>query len=97
MSVFSAQAAATTTFNTGRCKLKAVYWVGAATAGTLTFKDNGSSGTQKLLINTPGITTSGETPSCYMLFPDDGISFGTDLYCAVSTTAFVTVFYTKEG
>ena len=43
----------TGTIQSGRTRLLSIYYVGHASAGTLTFKDGGGSGTQKLVITTP--------------------------------------------
>ena len=82
------QAAASATLYTGAGRLRGVWGVPAATAGTLIFKDGGSSGTTILTINTPA-TVAG---ACYHDIPGDGIAFGTDLYVAVTTATFVTAY-----
>jgi hypothetical protein len=71
-----------------RGRLRGVHWVGGASAGTLVFAD-GSGGTTRLTIDTP----AGATLSGYMLLPDNGILFRTDIHCTVTNTAFVTCFW----
>ncbi len=58
-----------------------------SSAGSVVFKDGGSSGTTIMTINT---SANGETFS--MVVPADGILFETDVYVAL-TNAKVTVFY----
>lgn len=98
MSAFSVQAAATAQLTTRRTCLLGIWYVGGATAGTLVFKDGGSGGTARLTINTPGITASGNTPADYIdLSGAGGIEFLTDMYVAVTTTAFLTAIYRQDG
>ena len=75
--------------NLGRVRVKAVYIVPSAGAGSVTFKDGGSSGTVKMTINTLASSTAPD----YVLLPGEGIVFQTDVYVAVSTVASVMVFY----
>ncbi len=97
MSVSTKQLSASGTVFTGRGKLKGIWFVGGATAGTLVFNDGGSGGTAKLTINTPGITTSGTTGAAYVPIPEDGFLFQTDCYCVITTTAFMTAFFVDDG
>lgn len=92
MSLLSTQLSASGTVFTGRGKLRGIWFVGGATAGSLVFKDGGSSGTTVMTINTPGITTSGTTGSGFIPI-DEGVLFKTDCYCAVTTTAFTTLLW----
>lgn len=58
-----------------------------ASAGTLVFKDGGSSGTTVMTINT--VANGDPFP---VLIPAEGIVFQTDVYVAL-TNAKITVFY----
>lgn len=92
----SANATASGTLVSSGCRVHGIYWRGGATAGTVTFKDGGSGGTTKLIINTPGITTSGPTPCAFMPIPGDGLWFVTDCYVALSVADAVTILYSPE-
>src|SRR5687767_13134568 len=95
MSVKTAQTNTSATLYTGRGRALGVYFVGAATAGTVILRDGGSGGTILATINTAPITTSGTTSSGFVPFAPErgGLAFATDLYCALSTAAFATVVY----
>jgi uncharacterized metal-binding protein len=75
--------------NLGRNRIKAIYIVPAAGAGSVVFKDGGASGTTRLTINTLAASTAPE----YMLLPGEGIVFQTDIYVSVTTIGSVMVFY----
>jgi hypothetical protein len=77
------------TNNIQRCRIRAVYIVAGASAGSVTFKDGGSGGTLKLSLNTVGSAT---TPQ-YFLLPAEGVLFGTDVYATISNAASVMIFY----
>jgi len=82
---------ATGTVQSGRTRLLSIYYVGASSAGTLTFKDGGSGGTQKLVITTP----AGSAADQYQIdIPLDGIVFKTDIHLTISNVTSVTVFVT---
>ena len=73
----------------GRNRIKAIYIVPAAGAGSVVFKDGGVSGTTRLTVN----TLASSTAPNYLLLPGEGIVFQTDIYVAVTTVASVMVFY----
>ena len=73
----------------GRNRIKAIYIVPAAGAGSVVFKDGGSGGTTRLTVN----TLASSTAPNYLLLPGEGIVFQTDIYVAVTTVASVMVFY----
>lgn len=75
--------------NLGRNRIKAIYIIPAAGAGSVVFKDGGSSGTTKLTVNTLAASTAPD----YILLPGEGLLFQTDIYVAVTTVASVMVFY----
>ena len=81
----------TGSIQSGRTRLRSVYYVGQSSAGTLTFKDGGASGTQKLVITTP----AGSAADQYQVdIPLDGILFKTDMHLTISNVTSVTVFVT---
>lgn len=82
------QATGAATLYTGAGRIRGVYALPAATAGTVVFKDGGSGGTTILTINT---AASVAAPT-YHEIPGDGIAFGTDLHVTV-TTALATTAY----
>jgi len=82
---FTNQASATIT----RARVKAVYIIPAATAGSVVFKDGGVSGTTRLTIN----TVASATQPTYLIFPGEGILFSTNIYADVTSIGSVTIFY----
>lgn len=91
--ILSAHANASAQLVTTPCRLRAIYAVPGASAGTLTFKDGGASGTTRCIIDTPASATAAPVQ---ITLPGAGIAFGTDLYCAVSNAGFVTAFYNGQ-
>ena len=77
------------TTNLARCRVKSIYIVPSATAGSLVLRDGGSSGTVKATINT---VASASQPT-YMLLPGEGLVFQTAVYGAVTNLGSATVFY----
>ena len=75
--------------NLGRTRIKAVYIVPAATAGSVVFKNGGSGGTTVLTLN----TVASATQPTYLLFPGEGVLFSTDVYGDVTNIGSVTIFY----
>lgn len=75
--------------NLGRIRAKAVYIVPAVGAGSVVFRDGGSSGNVIFTINTLASSTS----PTYMLFPGEGLLFQTDVHATVTTLGSVMVFY----
>lgn len=71
----------------GRTRVRGALIEPSASAGTIVFKNGGSSGTTVMTINT---TANGESFS--VVIPSDGILFTTDVYVAL-TNAKITVFY----
>ncbi len=87
--VSSASNTASSTLVAGPVRLKAVYFTGTANAGAITFKDGGSSGTSKLVLQS---IASASAPT-YMLIPGEGIRFATSLYADLANVASVTAIY----
>ena len=73
----------------GRNRVKAIYIVPAAGAGSVVFKDGGASGVVKATINT---LASSSAPD-YLILPGEGLLFQTNIYVDVTDIASVMVFY----
>ena len=78
-----------TPVNLARCRVKAVYIVPSATAGSLILRDGGSSSTIKITVNT---VASASQPT-YMLMPGEGLVFQTAVYGTVSNLGSATIIY----
>jgi hypothetical protein len=76
---------------TPRARVKSVYIVNGATAGSVSFKDGGSGGTELIKIDTPANTTG--TGSMMILIPSDGVVFQADPYLTLTNVTSVTFFY----
>ena len=76
---------------TPRARIKGIYYVPAGTAGSISFKDGGSSGTELINLATPA-NTSG-TGCMYVLIPNDGVRFEADPYITLTNVTSVTFFY----
>ena len=72
-----------------RARVKSIYIVPAATAGSVVFKDGGANGTTRLTVN----TVASATQPTYMLMPGEGVLFSTNIYVDVTNIGFVMVFY----
>lgn len=77
------------TNNLGRVRVKAIYIVPTATAGSVTLKDGGSSGATVVVIN----TVASATQPTYMLMPGQGLLFETSVYGTLSNVGSVIVLY----
>ena len=75
--------------NLGRTRIKAVYIVPAATAGSVVFKDGGASGTTVLTLN----TVASATQPTYLLLPGEGVLCSTNVHGTVSNVTSTTIFY----
>lgn len=73
----------------GRVRIKGIYAVCGASAGSVVIT-SGSGGETLLTLNTPTAANAG---SIYMLVPDQGILAENGLYGTVTNTASITVFY----
>jgi len=82
---FTDQAAA----NIGRCRIKAIYIVPSATAGSLVIKDGGAGSTTLATIN----TVASATAPTYLLFPGQGLLARTAVYGTVTNLGSATIFY----
>ena len=72
-----------------RARIKSIYIVPTATAGSVVFKDGGASGATRLTVN----TVASATQPTYMLMPGEGVLFSTNIYVDVTNIGFVMVFY----
>jgi len=72
-----------------RARIKGLYVVPAAGAGTLVFRDGGASGPIKFTLN----TLASSTAPTYMLIPGEGLLFNTNIHITVTAVSSVTVFY----
>ncbi len=72
-----------------RTRVKAVYMVPTATAGSVVFKDGGSGGTTIMTRN----TVASATQPTYLIFPGEGVLFSTNVHGTVANVGSVTIFY----
>ncbi len=72
-----------------RTRVKAVYMVPSATAGSVVFKDGGSGGTTLITLN----TVASATQPTYLIFPGEGVLFSTNIHGTVTNVTSVTIFY----
>ena len=77
------------TNNIARCRVKSIYIVPTATAGSLVLRDGGSGGTVKATFN----TVASATQPTYMLMPGEGLLFQTAVYETVSNLGSATIIY----
>lgn len=77
------------TNNIGRCRVKAIYIVPTAVAGSLVLKDGGASGATKATIN----TVASATQPTYLLMPGEGLLFQTNVYGDITDVGSATIFY----
>ena len=79
----------------GPCRILGIYYVADSTAGTITIKDGGSSGTSIAVFDTPkgAAANAGENVVGYIPIPGDGLMCKTSGYATLSGVAKVTIFY----
>jgi hypothetical protein len=77
------------TNNIGRCRIKSIYIVPGASAGSLVLRDGGASSSIKLTVN----TVASATQPTYMLMPGEGLLFQTAVYGAVTNLGSATIIY----
>jgi len=73
-----------------RARIKAIYYV-AGTAGSISFKDGGAGGEEKILLATPASTAGNGSTS--IMIPGDGVVFRGDPYITIDGPTSVTFFY----
>jgi hypothetical protein len=76
---------------TPRARVKAIYLVNGTTAGSVSFKDGGSGGTELIKIDAPANTAG--TGSTVILVPGDGVRFEADPHLTLTNVTSVTFFY----
>ena len=72
-----------------RARIKSIYIVPTASAGSVIFKDGGAGGTTRLTVD----TVASATQPTYLLLPGEGLLFSTNIYVDVTNIGFVMVFY----
>jgi len=72
-----------------RTRVKAVYIIPSATAGSVVFKNGGASGTTVMTLN----TVASATEPTYVLFPGEGVLFTTNVHGTLTNVTSVTIFY----
>ena len=72
-----------------RARIKSIYIVPTASAGSVVFKDGGAGGTTRLTVD----TVASATQPTYLLLPGEGLLFSTNIYVDVTNIGYVMVFY----
>jgi hypothetical protein len=76
--------------NLGRTRIRAVYIVPGATAGSVTFYDGTStSGTKRMTLN----TVASATQPTYLWLPGEGLLCTTNVYAALSNVGSMIILY----
>jgi len=75
--------------NIQSCRVKAIYIVPGASAGSVVLTDGGASGSTRMTVNTVGSVTQ----PTYLLMPGEGVRFSTNVYATVTGIGSVTIFY----
>jgi hypothetical protein len=74
----------------GRCRVKGIYIVPAAGAGSVVFRDGATvSGTSKITVN----TITGSTSTNWILMPGEGLLFQNGIFADLTDVASVMVVY----
>ena len=83
----------------GPCRILGIYYVADTTAGSITIKDGGGSGTSVAVFDTPqGVAANaGENWVQYIPIPGDGIRCETSGYATLSGVAKVTIIFGQEA
>ena len=76
---------------TPRARVKGIYYVASNLAGSVSFKDGGTGGTELINIATPANTAG--TGCMYIIVPNDGVRFEADPYVTLTNVTSVTFFY----
>ena len=72
-----------------RARIKSIYIVPTASAGSVVFKDGGAGGTTRLTVD----TVASATQPTYLLLPGEGLLFATSVHGTVTNIGSVTIFY----
>lgn len=75
----------------GGTRIKGIYFVNGANAGSVSIKDGGSGGTERIKIDAPANTAG--TGTTYLPLPDQGVLFRADPYLTITEITSVTFFY----
>lgn len=75
--------------NLTRTRVRAVYIIPGAAAGSLILRDGGVSGPVRLTVN----TVASATAPTYLLLPGEGVVFRTDVYGAVTNLGSAMLIY----
>lgn len=73
----------------GPARIKGIYAVCGAAAGSVSIKNGGSGGTELLKMDTP----AGATLTVQLMFPGNGIRFEADPYVTLTNATSLTFFY----
>jgi hypothetical protein len=74
----------------GRCRVKGIYIVPAAGAGSVVFRDGSTvAGPSKITVN----TITGSTSTNWLLMPGEGLLFQTGIFADLTDVASVMVIY----
>ena len=73
----------------GPARIASIYYVASGTAGSVTVKNGGASGTNVLELATPASATTTQ----FLDFSDNPIRCEADAYCTISNVTSVTVVY----
>lgn len=80
---------ATGAASVGPARIKGIYAVCGAAAGSISVKNGGSGGTELLKMDTP----AGATLTVQLLLPASGIWFSADPYVTLTNATSITFFY----
>lgn len=69
-------------------RIKSIYFVSSATAGSLVFRNGGAAGIVLISLTTPA--SLGETT---LMIPGNGVRFADDVHVTISNVTSLTVFY----
>ncbi len=72
-----------------RTRVRGIYYVAAAGAGSISFKDGGSGGTELISVATPASATA----TGNIIIPAEGVLFQADPYLTLTNVTSVTFFY----
>jgi len=76
--------------NLGRVRIKTVYGVSGANAGSVVFRDGGATGEVLMTLNTPTAANSG---TFWLPLPGEGILAQTNVHVTIADVASVVVIY----
>jgi len=76
--------------NIQRARIKTIYTINGANAGSVVIREDGASGTILMTLNTPASTTAG-----YVIFPmpGEGILCESNLHGTITNTTSITLIY----